>query len=302
MWLAGWLSFTNYNWSPTFTVDWTLGTKHLVAAGRSACWFHLSHLFWTSSSVNLLQNWKLTQKLCFCHNSNHLEKLHMTHFFAMCNLYIYITMVWFCMLDSWFCLNWRRLSASDPHREWLPFCKMCADQPAKEWWLDPGSCLCQVRNGVDLLCTLLITAVSCFPIQLVFHDLNWLLRSVFCVLFFYFSLVFHDLNWLLRSVSCGDCFSLVFHDLNWLLGSVPCGDCFSLVFHDLNWLLHSVSCGDCFSLGLWWAMVMITTTLMATTTKPGHMQMEGEYISHLKWKPGWFCLQKKRRRRTKDGM
>ena len=64
--------------------------------------------------------------------------------------------------------------------EWLAFCKMCADQPAKEWWLDRGSCLCQVRNGVDLLGTLLITAVSCFPIQLVFHDLNWLLCSVFC--------------------------------------------------------------------------------------------------------------------------
>ena len=29
-------------------------------------------------------------------------------------------------------------------------------------------------------------------------------------------------------------------------------------------------------------MVMIMTTLMATTTKPGHMQMEGEYISYLK--------------------
>ena len=66
------------------------------------------------------------------------------------------------------------LTESGVLADWLAFCKMCADQPAKEWWLVPGSCLCQVRNGVGLLCTLLITPISCFPTQPVFRDLNWL--------------------------------------------------------------------------------------------------------------------------------
>ena len=227
----------------------------LLLEDLHADWFHLSHLFWTSSSVNLLQNWKFTQKLCFCHSSNHLEKLHLTHLFAMCNLYIYIYYNGL-ILHAWQLILFELAETQCllTLTEWLAFCKMCADQPAKEWWLDRGSCLCQVRNGVDLLGTLLITAVSCFPIQLVFHDLNWLLCSVF--LFFFISVLF----FMILTGSYAVCFVVIVSVLFFMILIGSYAVCFVVIVSVLFFMILTGSYAVCFVVivsvwvfdGPWW--------------------------------------------------